>query len=120
MSRQFTGQNFAHRFLWNTSALSVLMGTALLGTAHAQSAPANQNTAETTRQNNVKPVVVTPERRSQRLIDVPAAISVVSSADIKDKHLISLSDIAYEVPNVVLTGSSLFPNPTIRGVGSAS
>jgi len=41
---------------------------------------------------------------------------VVTAQDIQDKHLIALADIAQEVPNVVISTSSLFPDPTIRGV----
>ncbi len=118
MSKQLTGQNLAQRFLLCSSALSLAMGAALLGTAHAQTTTTTQGTPQAGSQ--VETVIVTAERRSQRLIDVPAAISVVNAQDIQDKHLISLSDIAVEVPNVVMTSSSLFPNPTIRGVGSAS
>jgi iron complex outermembrane receptor protein len=54
------------------------------------------------------------------LIDVPTSISVVTAADIQDKTMIQLSDIAIQVPNVQFQGSSLFPNIAIRGVGSPS
>jgi iron complex outermembrane receptor protein len=116
MSEESKGQNFARRFLSSTSAVAVLAGVTLFSTAHAQST--SQGTPQTGSQ--VEEVVVTAERRSQKLIDVPAAISVVTSQNIQDEHLISLSDIAVEVPNVVMGGSSLFPDPTIRGVGSYS
>jgi iron complex outermembrane receptor protein len=122
MSEVSKGQNFAHRLLSSTSVLAVLMGTTLLSTAHAQSTSPSPNASQATGQNGsqVEEVVVTAERRSERLIDVPAAISVVTAQDIQDKHLIALADIAREVPNVVISTSSLFPDPTIRGVGSAA
>lgn len=65
-------------------------------------------------------VIVTAEKRAQRLIDVPASVSAITVKEIQDRHLIAVSDIAQQVPNVLMSGSSLFPNITIRGVGSAS
>jgi iron complex outermembrane receptor protein len=65
-------------------------------------------------------VIVTAEKRAQRLIDVPASVSVITAKDVQTRHLIALSDVAQQVPNVLISGSSLFPNIEIRGVGSAS
>ena len=44
----------------------------------------------------------------------------MTAQDIQDKTMVQLSDIAVQVPNVNMQGSSLFPNITIRGVGSSS
>jgi iron complex outermembrane receptor protein len=83
-------------------------------TAPATTASAAQNGS------NVETVIVTAEKRAERLIDVPASISVVTAQDIQDKTMIQLSDIAIQVPNVQFQGSSLFPNIAIRGIGSPS
>jgi len=104
--------------------LALLASTACVsGQAFAQTAPstAPATTASAAQSGqNVETVIVTAEKRSERLIDVPTSISVVTAADIQDKTMIQLSDIAIQVPNVQFQGSSLFPNIAIRGVGSPS
>jgi len=106
--------------------LALLASTAIAawsGQAFAQTAPstAPATTASASQSgSNVETVIVTAEKRSERLIDVPTSISVVTAQDIQDKTMIQLSDIAIQVPNVQFQGSSLFPNIAIRGVGSPS
>ena len=74
MFAQSKAQNLTHRFLLSTSALSLLIGVAFVGTAHAQSAPSNASQTTGQNGNQIEQVIVTAERRSQRLIDVPAAV----------------------------------------------
>jgi len=89
--------------------------------AHAQQAPASPRpTQQADSGTQVGELVVTAEKREERLINVPASISVQTSQDIKNEHLIAISDLSQEVPNVLMSGSSLFPSVTIRGVGSSS
>jgi iron complex outermembrane receptor protein len=98
-----------------TCALSVAAFMPAVQTASAQDA-----TGSTATGGQVETVVVTAEKRNQRLVDVPTSISVVTAQDIQNKNLVSLSDIASRVPNVVISGSNNYPNITIRGVGSPS
>jgi iron complex outermembrane recepter protein len=106
--------------------LALLASTASIagtGIAFAQTAPSTAPATTTSAAqsgSDVETVIVTAEKRSERLIDVPTSISVVTAEDIQDKTMIQLSDIAIQVPNVQFQGSSLFPNIVIRGVGSAS
>jgi iron complex outermembrane receptor protein len=106
--------------------LALLASTALAGSSNATFAQQTPSVAPATTPSaaqsgqNVETVIVTAEKRSERLIDVPTSISVVTARDIQDKTMIELSDIAAQVPNVQMQGSSLFPNITIRGVGSSS
>src|ERR1700722_17494379 len=102
--------------------LALLASTALAGwsnAAFAQQAPAT-TPPPTQSGQNLETVIVTAEKRSERLIDVATSISVVTARDIQDKTMIELSDIATQVPNVAMQGSSLFPDIEIRGVGSSS
>ncbi len=101
--------------LLTACALSALMSTAMGGTALAQ---ATANTTSASSGDQVETVVVTAEKRSQRLIDVPASISVVTAKDMQDESFVALSDISTRMPNVQITGSSLYPAITIRGVSS--
>lgn len=65
-------------------------------------------------------LIVTARRIEERLIDVPAAISVVSGADVENSTMSSLSDISQVIPNVRASDGSLTPNFTIRGISSQS
>jgi len=109
MSATWRGRGARQLLLSLVSAAPLLAA----GAAHAQTAASPGQGA-----TSVAELVVTAEKRSQRLIDVPASISVVTAEEISSEHLIALSDIAEQVPNVVMSGSSLFPSITIRGVSS--
>jgi iron complex outermembrane receptor protein len=105
-------------YLLLSCAASALALATMPGAAMAQATSSDQTTSQSG--SSVETVVVTAEKRSERLIDVPTSISVVTAQDMQDKTMIELSDIATQVPNVQMQGSSLFPNITIRGVGSSS
>jgi len=94
----------------------VLPAMARAQTAPAPASPTQHNSSGT----QVAELVVTAEKRDERLIDVAASISVETSKDIQAEHLIAISDLAQEVPNILISGSSLFPTVTIRGIGSSS
>ncbi len=66
----------------------------------------------------IETVTVTAEKRVQREIDVPTSLSVVTAKDIQDKNMIAVSDLSTRLPNVQISGSSLYPQITIRGVTS--
>jgi iron complex outermembrane recepter protein len=106
--------------------LALLASTACIAWSQSSFAQTAPSTAPATTPSaaqsgqNVETVIVTAEKRSERLIDVPTSITVVTAQDIQDKTMIELSDIATQVPNVAMQGSSLFPDVVIRGVGSAS
>jgi len=76
--------------------------------------------AQTSEPTTVDDVVVTAQKREERIIDVPIAISSVSKQQLENQTLVTLSDLGARLPNVLATGSSLFPNFTIRGVSSQS
>ena len=69
-------------------------------------------------ESSLEEITVTAERRTERLVDVPIAISSLSAAQLQAGSLDSVTDIAQQVPglNFGWSGSSL--QPTIRGVGS--
>ena len=106
--------------------LALLASTAIAAWTNQASAQTVPSTAPATTASaaqsgsNVETIIVTANKRAERLIDVPTSISVVTAQDIQDKTMIQLSDIAVQVPNVQFQGSSLFPNIAIRGIGSPS
>ena len=63
-------------------------------------------------------VTVTPTRTEQRLGDVPASVSVVSSEDIRRRRRVVADDVLRQVPTFSLfrRTSSLSSHPTTQGV----
>ncbi len=65
-------------------------------------------------------VIVTAQKREQRLSDVPMSISVVSGQVIEDLDISTALDMSYRVPGLVVQeaapGSQMY---TLRGVGSS-
>src|SRR6202162_480674 len=64
-------------------------------------------------------IVVTAQRQSERLQDVPIAISELSGAELAERGVRQASDIAADVPNMLLKypyGPEAQPTFTLRGV----
>src|SRR5262249_31431367 len=64
-------------------------------------------------------VVVTAERRSERLQDVPVAVTALSAADLDARGVRQAADIVNSVPNMLLNlpyGPEAQPTFTLRGV----
>ena len=66
------------------------------------------------------PVIVTAEKREERLLDVPESVTVISGQAIRDARILDLRDATYRAPNVVM--STFAPPrqsfPFVRGIGS--
>ena len=68
-------------------------------------------------------IVVTAQRREERLVDVPISVSAVSSAAIDRAQVRTVSDIATVVPNIQINetiGNSYGPLITIRGLSPSA
>ncbi len=68
----------------------------------------------------IEEVVVTAQKRTQNLQDVPIAVSVISGADLDVKQIINMEDIRNLVPNLymeqALAGTTT-PKMFLRGLG---
>lgn len=82
------------------------------GAAFAQTAPVAEI--------GVSDIVVTAQKRQERLQDVPIAITAITGADLENKQISNLADIRDLVPNLyieqALTGTTT-PKMYLRGVG---
>jgi iron complex outermembrane receptor protein len=94
------------------------------GTAMAQSRPAPQTQAQQAGQgdqtDNENNVVVTAQRREERLQDVPVSVAVVGGDTLSNLHLNASTDLQYVVPGLaspVQSGPRNF-GFFIRGVGT--
>lgn len=66
----------------------------------------------------VADIVVTAQRRTENLRDVPIAISVVSGQALKQQSFTQLSDIQYLAPSVQYAPTPAAPVFQIRGIGT--
>lgn len=63
-------------------------------------------------------IVVTANKREQRLSDVGLAVTALSGSELKTQHVTTLSDLAGTIPGLTFTPSALqTPIFTLRGVG---
>jgi len=95
---------------------SILLASALTaafpGLAHAAdgsaTAPASGETGE---------IVVTAQKRTERLIDVPVAVSAVDSATLVRQNIVTLRDFSTRIPGITVAGTGT-QNIAIRGVST--
>ncbi|ATQ43687.1 TonB-dependent receptor [Caulobacter mirabilis] len=99
------------------SGRALLASTALCG-ALGVAAPA---VAQDDGAASVEEVIVTAQRREQRLLDVPASVAAVGADAIKDLNIQQVSELSSHVPNLAIDSStSLNSAVYIRGVGANS
>ena len=63
-------------------------------------------------------VVVTAQRRSERLQDVPLAVTTLTSSALKQQGVTTTSDLSQVAPALVFNNNANVASPYIRGVGS--
>jgi iron complex outermembrane receptor protein len=86
-------------------------------TPPAQAAPPPGSTAPA---KGIEEVVVTAQKRSQRLQDVPIAVTALSSSQLAKRVISSTQALTQVTPGLTFSQNSVFAQPVIRGVGSAS
>ena len=98
-----------------TSVLALVWaGAANAQTGSPQAAPTQQSSDVAT----VDDVVVTAQRRSERLIDVPISITTVSTEQLERAGPTGLESLTKVVPGVYLQRNVYGLSPTVRGIGS--
>ncbi|CAH0990677.1 Vitamin B12 transporter BtuB [Sinobacterium norvegicum] len=65
-------------------------------------------------------VVVTAQKRTESLMDVPISIATMSGGKIDDRGITSLQELTQYMPNVTVNAGSGTPNLFIRGIGSGT
>jgi iron complex outermembrane recepter protein len=119
---------FNREYLIGLSAVSMVILTA--GGAYAQQSTAIASSADTSspigsptnssQSDQLAEVIVTSQRRAERLQDVPITVAEVSGSDLASIGITDITDIKVAVPGVAVRQSSGFAEPYIRGVGSAA
>ncbi|MBJ7440271.1 MAG: TonB-dependent receptor [Sphingopyxis sp.] len=95
-----------------------LIGTSILAMAVATPAFAQDAADETERDAFGGEIVVTAQRQSERLQDVPIAVSAFSSEALEAQQIKTPSDLQLTLPNVTFTKTNFTSASfTIRGIG---
>src|SRR5579872_56136 len=99
-------------------AIAALLGTATL--ARAAEAPSQPTVGSNSDQYVLTEVVVTAQKRSENLQEVPAAVSVLRGADLENLQAGQLSDYAAYVPGLQVDsgGTPGQTQITLRGIDS--
>lgn len=103
------------RCLLSATALSTL---AFLAPAHAQEGRANEQASA--RETTIADVIVTAQRREERLQSVPVAVTAITSDDLKRTGMTRLVDLNQIAPGLNIQQRSSYTQPTIRGVGNSA
>lgn len=102
---------------WLLASVCTLSLTGFCGVAAA--ADAQLTAPNVQKSENLDEVVITAQRRDERMVDVPIAMTAVSGRQLQDVGILSSAQLGQVVPGLRLDLSGAFFQPTIRGVGSA-
>jgi iron complex outermembrane receptor protein len=102
------------RLLIGLPALSLLLATFPLRSSAQAAKPGDSSQAG----GELQEIIVTAERRSERLQDVPIAVSVDTPKQLQQAGVTNMRDLTVLVPGLVAAGAGSNMTPTIRGVNS--
>jgi iron complex outermembrane recepter protein len=96
-----------------------LMAGVCAAALSSQSVSAQEVKPATTAENNgIEQIIVTAQRQSQRLQDVPIAVSAFSAQALERQQIKTTSDLQLSLPNVTFTKTNFVSSSfTIRGIG---
>jgi iron complex outermembrane receptor protein len=86
--------------------------------ANAQTAAGAPNA--TARPSEVAEVVVTAERREERLVDVPIAIAHVSGPQLQQAGVTDFANLQQIMPGVMISRTGAYSQPSVRGISSST
>ena len=110
--RQHIMSTVAHRAAWTIGLAGIIAGAA---PARAQSTP-----AEAAESSGVEEIIVTAQRREEKLQNVPISVTAISGATMAKAGITGTLELAQAVPSVQLTNSGPQVVLYIRGVGNSS
>ena len=100
-------------------AMAFAIGAGLPVGANAQTSPqASEEPGVAPGSDGVEEIIVTAQRRDERLQDVPIAITAVTSARLEAVGVSDSSDLAVLTPALTAPATQNYFQPRIRGVGT--
>jgi iron complex outermembrane receptor protein len=113
--------NIIARGLLSTAAFSVFVVLGA-GAAHAQDAAASDAPTATATEapppNDPGEIIVTAQRRVERLQDVPISVDVVQGSTLQSQSIRNLEDLSGYVPNLNISKTPGADQIIMRGIGS--
>jgi len=95
------------------------MGAALVPIcANAQSITSAPGSTELTQADDGGEIIVTAQKRSERLTDVPISITAISGESLARSGINDLTQLGQSTPGLNVANNGIATQPTIRGVGS--
>jgi iron complex outermembrane receptor protein len=112
-----SGKEMKHSLCGTTlsSAIALLVWNS--GPAAAQVAPGTPADAEKP-SGGIEEIVVTAEKRAERIQDVPISISALRGSDVAAQRVATTEDIKYLVPALNWSVEAGFSAPFLRGIGT--
>jgi iron complex outermembrane receptor protein len=104
---------------WRVALVSVATaGWTVVAAAAAANDRATEDAAHPHGPMTIEPVVVTAERRSRSLQEVPISIRAFTAEELDGAGANDLEDLQYLAPGLVVTKNSGLGNVYVRGIGS--
>lgn len=101
----------------STLAVACAISISVHATADAQNAGSSNSTADTASSTTLEEILVTAQKREERLQDVPIPVSVVNTAALTENNQVKLTDFYAEVPGLSIAPSTMSSQTlAIRGI----
>lgn len=84
----------------------------------AQATPAGEPAEAAASPDNSGDIIVTAQRRAERLVDVPISVNSIGSDELEVKRIDSVFDLGKSVTSLRFEGQAPSFQPTLRGVGT--
>lgn len=94
------------------------LGWAMFGASTCLATPALAQQAGSGDSADASEIIVTAQRRSERLIDVPATVAVVAGEELAAASISSSIDLGQLVPGLQVSNTGAYTSFAIRGVSS--
>ena len=98
-------------------ALSLLLAREAEAQATTTTAP--PPSSPSTQDNSLQEIVVTAQRRTERLEDVPIAVTALTARDLAASNINAQVDLPKVTPDLTFTAAASLTAPYIRGVGTS-
>lgn len=98
---------------------NLIQGVSLFAISAAMLVPNIASAQTAPESTTVDEVVVTASRRSERLMEVPMAVSAVTEQEVKDSGAVTTRDLGQLAPGLTSTTNGFSFQPAIRGISSA-
>ncbi|MET0904839.1 MAG: TonB-dependent receptor [Tardiphaga sp.] len=107
------------------AASMIAMTIAISAQAQTASVPQSPSTPPTAaaqtsaRADDFEDIVVTAQRREERLVDVPASIVAISGEQLARAGVNGIDDLTRQAPGVIINKTGAYLQPTVRGIGAS-